>query len=860
MPGGATDGESDPGALRPGDRFGPHEIVRLLGRGPGTAVYEARVGEPPCASALKIIHGDWAGRPRFRRAFRRETRRFRRRLPGVVELRDAGEHEGSLWMRCDLADGVDLGPLDATGRARDLGELAAATGGRLEQRLLAVLLRRALRVLDSLHRARLCHLDLKPSNLLLDAPRGAVRVRLGDVVMGRLRRSGAGGVTPAEGAAADLQALGLMARRLLTGQGDTDGPVSQFDVQLVPVWDDILHRAMAADPAARFRSAEAMRAMLERVLVATDPPERRTWQTVPVLAPPPVVFSLDDLKALRQRAEEAWERARAGRGGPGLDALLASAQGAARSAVEACDGRRRIEARSRWEALLTTCKAVERASRDRVEALRGRAETVRARQAAQRRRAEERAEQAWRDAEGRRSAAEQAFRSGAFLSARDEWRGAARLYLSAANHAVGVARVERARRKFEAALRDLGPRRLAEYGGERWERVADLVAETASRDSPPDRAVRLYQAARGLLPEAASAADRQRRQRRCDELVAQARAALPDARRGGAPEPWVEVRRLARAALATEAPELTQARTLLAQASRRLPPRGWAWGRRLTRVAEGGAEEERRLMVYTSRLGVAFARVLPGEFCMGDTLSPREARRIFTRRQRATPSNALPPRRARITRPFYISAAPVTRGLFARFVREAGHVTEAERPGPDVNWRGPGYPQGDDHPVVCVTWRDARAFCRWLGEREGAACRLPTEGEWEYAARAGSPEPWFWGRRPEGAQGRANLGSASTAPVGAGAANAWGLVDAIGNVWEWCEDVFAAGYPSVSRLKDPPGPVHGFDRVLRGGSWDDGPARARTAVRLHAPPDTVDARFGFRVAVPAAWTRVTGLV
>jgi len=174
-----------------------------------------------------------------------------------------------------------------------------------------------------------------------------------------------------------------------------------------------------------------------------------------------------------------------------------------------------------------------------------------------------------------------------------------------------------------------------------------------------------------------------------------------------------------------------------------------------------------------------------------------------------------PPRR--VTLPgFAIGRTEVTRGQYAAFVQETRHppadrcwTNEAgkyeERAGRD--WRNPGFVQDDSHPVVCVSWDDAQAYVRWLSRKTGRAYRLPSEAQWEYAARSGSSTARHWGESPDRACEHANVadeslrptralppnwplhtcddGHARTSPVARYAPNAFGLYDMIGNVWEW---------------------------------------------------------------------------
>jgi sulfatase modifying factor 1 len=161
-----------------------------------------------------------------------------------------------------------------------------------------------------------------------------------------------------------------------------------------------------------------------------------------------------------------------------------------------------------------------------------------------------------------------------------------------------------------------------------------------------------------------------------------------------------------------------------------------------------------------------------------------------------------------------------------------------------------GWGRGN-HPVMDITWMDAKAFADWKG------CRLPTEAEWEYACRAGSSSPFntgdnittdqanYNGKEPyNGATPGKALGK--TQPVGTYAPNAFGLYDMHGNVSEWVNDWYADSYPSGAQT-NPKGPDTGKERIRRGGSWYDPAARCRSAFRLRVAPDRVDRIIGFRL-------------
>src|SRR5262249_51384102 len=137
----------------------------------------------------------------------------------------------------------------------------------------------------------------------------------------------------------------------------------------------------------------------------------------------------------------------------------------------------------------------------------------------------------------------------------------------------------------------------------------------------------------------------------------------------------------------------------------------------------------------------------------------------------------------------------------------------------NTNWLNPGCAQNDEHPVVCVSWDDAVAFCNWLSNQEGTKYRLPTEAEWECSCRAGSKDRWCFGDNGGELLNYARIRSNSQFhpwPVAGLKENAWGLHDMHGNVWEWCQDKYDPNYYKTSPRKDPPGPSTGRGRVIRG--------------------------------------------
>ncbi len=153
-------------------------------------------------------------------------------------------------------------------------------------------------------------------------------------------------------------------------------------------------------------------------------------------------------------------------------------------------------------------------------------------------------------------------------------------------------------------------------------------------------------------------------------------------------------------------------------------------------------------------------------------------------------------------------------------------------------------------PVVGVSWFDAVEYCQWLSGHEGRQFRLPTEAEWEFAARAGREQCLYpWGNEP--VEARAGYGvrwARGPEPVGTAEPNAFGLYDMCENVHEWCSDWYDPGYYAISPVENPQGPPAGTRRASRGGAWRHHIKIARCAARSSIPPEFCYADYGFRVA------------
>jgi sulfatase modifying factor 1 len=220
---------------------------------------------------------------------------------------------------------------------------------------------------------------------------------------------------------------------------------------------------------------------------------------------------------------------------------------------------------------------------------------------------------------------------------------------------------------------------------------------------------------------------------------------------------------------------------------------------------------------------------------------------------------------------FFVGRFAVTNDEYARFVRATGYPVPSLRDLPLIAsggrdlifkelaapyvWQDHNPPAGHgSHPVVLVSFDDAMAYCRWLSEAIGRVARLPTEAEWEKAARGGvEGRRYPWGDDIDAS--RANFledpsakRQRGTRPTGTYPPNAFGVCDVIGNVWEWVSDWYGGEYYGGGDMNDPTGPDSGSMRIVRGGSWvNDDMTMLRCAYRHKVPPDTYAYSIGFRV-------------
>lgn len=298
----------------------------------------------------------------------------------------------------------------------------------------------------------------------------------------------------------------------------------------------------------------------------------------------------------------------------------------------------------------------------------------------------------------------------------------------------------------------------------------------------------------------------------------------------------------------------------------------------------------------TNSIKMKLVLVPAGEFKMGTSEPDDDLNKAFpdaAKQDKEKFDDERPRHKVRITKDFYLGISNVTLSQFREFVNDTHYRTEAEKDekggagydpddkddplgdSPDYTWRRWGFDQGDEHPVVNVSWNDAVEFCKWLSKKEGKTYRLPTEAEFEYACRAGTTTRYYNGDDPEGLAKVANVldessldkiggkfkednakaalkaddGFPFTAPICQFKPNAFGLYDMHGNAATWCSDWYSEEYytnaPSVS--EDPTGPANGMLRIFRGGSWNSDPVDCRSASRDADEPSSRSFDVGFRV-------------
>ena len=287
---------------------------------------------------------------------------------------------------------------------------------------------------------------------------------------------------------------------------------------------------------------------------------------------------------------------------------------------------------------------------------------------------------------------------------------------------------------------------------------------------------------------------------------------------------------------------------------------------------------------YTNPLGMKLIRIPAGEFMMGST--PEEIAGLLAEADgwaRTFVASEVPRHQVRIRRDFLMGRFEVTRGQYERFVEATGYVTVAEKQGGchtsfqgkwqrvvDCNWRQPYFEQTDEHPVVCLAFADTQAFCHWLNQYdttkpEGFEYRLPTEAEWEYAARGPRSlrYPWGndwdgtkanWADKSSGLKGEKECddGFPRSSPVGSYSPHGdspFGISDLVGNAGEWCLDWYDAQYYQRSPVDDPVNAKAGNTRAVRSGDFGSPAPYCHPTRRWGLTLDSRHWGSGFRVVL-----------
>ena len=224
---------------------------------------------------------------------------------------------------------------------------------------------------------------------------------------------------------------------------------------------------------------------------------------------------------------------------------------------------------------------------------------------------------------------------------------------------------------------------------------------------------------------------------------------------------------------------------------------------------------------FTNTMGMEFVLIPDGKFTIAWTEEEVSKQKVVT-----------------ISKPFYLGKYEVTQEQWVAVM------------GTGIN---PSNNQGRTNPVEHVSWNDVQEFVKKLNEKEGVKqYRLPTEAEWEHAARAGTDTEYFFGNDPAALGEYAWFSQNSndtTHPVGEKKPNPWGLYDIYGNVWEWVQDWYSReDWFQEGAVTDPAGPERGSHRVIRGGSWSYGAEDCRSADRYYNAPDDRYHDLGFRLA------------
>jgi len=593
---------------------------------------------------------------------------------------------------------------------------------------------------------------------------------------------------------------------------------------------------------------EAERAL--RALRAREPANPKAAQLEQALAQERGERSVRPVKTAADLARGTLHRRRLDRG-QGFASKLAEVEGIWRKGNAAFD-------REDWDAAL---KAYHRTidlsgeimelESQRQQALRAKRDCWAVRRHAETAKAKEYAAAPWGSAESSLIQGDRSFERGSFESAREAWENARVKYGEASGYADAMAKYHESRAEFRKALEQEDVNALSKYAGGVWKEIERLRTQGDAASQNPAEGRKAYQEALKKLPAATTSVRRVRARAESREVLEKANAALIEARsltrvsRHGPALLRKAENEVAAFQLSGSIEYLSGSeRQLLQRARNRLRheaakffldleerdeaavpvPRRLRRQNAAAQKMQQSAAQELALPVYvqTRKSAVPFCLVPMGTFTMGSPGAEKD--RDADERQH----------QVKITGSFYMSQTEITQGQWQKVM--------GENP---AQFKG----VGANAPVETVSWKTALEFCAKFCALERVpegTYRLPTEAEWEYACRAGTQTPYYWGSKPSVKYGNlentetyywnkktiSSLGlpHGSSCAVAQFAPNNWLLYDMAGNVWEWCSDLYG-DYATGELLQDPTGAAKGSRRVCRGGSWKDRGRDCRAANR-----------------------------
>jgi len=491
----------------------------------------------------------------------------------------------------------------------------------------------------------------------------------------------------------------------------------------------------------------------------------------------------------------------------------------------------------------------------------------------------------WAEAVKTLSSADAAFRKGEFADAVRLWTEAEQKF--------GEARARAARAAYKAVLESVNREELAKYAEAGYRSVNDYVADAnrCSKQKMWGPCADSWRRAAQTLRQVEAEADIGKDLARAGKLIRPAQD-FADGLRGELTPRQIAARCDEALRVLEEAEVKATKRAVRVQAAWSIPSLRTEVEGLIARLPTGPRQGAQWII---PGLDMAIKWIPPGVCRLGSTPAERTwaAGPVGKGRKAWYSDEGKKPREVEIKHGFWLAQTEVTVAQWQVFVRDKGYATDAERRSKawcfdfqgdrkckwlaGKSWHEPnyGFPIADGQPVSCISWRDARAYCRWLTEAEGAAgriaegfeYRLPTECEWEYACRAGNHASYFWwGDSPQAGRNRFNGASSDdsngdgnmwsdrapwsdgfewVAPAchwGNEGQNRFGLADMLGNVWEWCLDGYdlAGAHETVYREDTS-------RRVLRGGSFKHPLGSLRCANRAWSKPSMSDYDVGFRV-------------